>query len=206
MNKFPKKKHTQVFLQKNCVQRVKKSSFRHSVRLLRRCLNFFFFQASPDATVPVSPFAPINSPPDCFLNAAHPLRVRIPPPNSIKNIPAAAEMLFFGPLGGMSMLCILRPRRPSLNATVPVSPFAPINSPPDCFLNAAHPLRVRIPPPNSIKNIPAAAEMLFFGPLGGIRTPDLQNRNLLRYPAAPRADIYETAERNVVGSAFFFIT
>ena len=139
MNKFPKKKHTQVFLQKNCVQRVKKSSFRHSVRLLRRCLNFFFFQASPDATVPVSPFAPINSPPDCFLNAAHPLRVRIPPPNSIKNIPAAAEMLFFGPLGG-------------------------------------------------------------------IRTPDLQNRNLLRYPAAPRADIYETAERNVVGSAFFFIT
>ena len=117
------------------------------------------------------------------------------------DIPAAAEMLFFGPLGGMSMLCILRPRRPSLNATVPVSPFAPENSPPDCFLNAAHPLRVRIPPPNSIKN-----------------TPDLQNRNLLRYPAAPRADIYETAERNarralyrlklyrhygVVGSAFF---
>ena len=56
-----------------------------------------------------------------------------------------------------------------------------------------------------------------YGPLGGIRTPDLQNRNLLRYPAAPRADIYETAERNarralyrlklyrhygVVGSAF----
>ena len=63
--------------------------------------------------------------------------------------------------------------------------------------------------------------MLFFGPLEGIRTPDLQNRNLLRYPAAPRADIYETDERNVrstlyrlklnkhygtIGSAFFFIT
>lgn len=44
-----------------------------------------------------------------------------------------------------------------------------------------------------------------YGPLGGIRTPDLQNRNLLRYPAAPRADIYETAERNVVGSVFFLI-
>ena len=28
----------------------------------------------------------------------------------------------------------------------------------------------------------------FFGPLEGIRTPGLQNRNLLRYPAAPRAD------------------
>ncbi len=28
-----------------------------------------------------------------------------------------------------------------------------------------------------------------YGPLEGIRTPDLQNRNLLRYPAAPRAVI-----------------
>ena len=28
-----------------------------------------------------------------------------------------------------------------------------------------------------------------FGPPEGIRTPDLQNRNLLRYPTAPRADI-----------------
>ena len=27
-----------------------------------------------------------------------------------------------------------------------------------------------------------------FGPPGGIRTPDLQNRNLLRYPASPRAE------------------
>ena len=62
------------------------------MRLLRRCLNFFFFRESPNATAPVSPFAPENSPPDCFLNAARPLRVRIPPPNSIKNIPAAAEM------------------------------------------------------------------------------------------------------------------
>lgn len=30
------------------------------------------------AAVPASHFAAKNSPPDCFLNAAHPLRVRIP--------------------------------------------------------------------------------------------------------------------------------
>ena len=33
-----------------------------------------------------------------------------------------------------------------------------------------------------------------FGPPEGIRTPDLQNRNLLRYPAAPRADIKGTVD------------
>ena len=31
----------------------------------------------------------------------------------------------------------------------------------------------------------------FIGPPGGIRTPGLQNRNLLRYPASPRADKYK---------------
>ena len=31
-------------------------------------------------------------------------------------------------------------------------------------------------------------DAFLFGPPEGIRTPDLQNRNLLRYPAAPRAD------------------
>ncbi len=31
---------------------------------------------------------------------------------------------------------------------------------------------------------------LFSGPPEGIRTPDLQNRNLLRYPTAPRTDIF----------------
>ena len=30
---------------------------------------------------------------------------------------------------------------------------------------------------------------VFDGPPGGIRTPDLQNRNLLRYPTAPRTEI-----------------
>ena len=31
--------------------------------------------------------------------------------------------------------------------------------------------------------------MLYFGPPKGIRTPVLQNRNLLRYPAAPWTEI-----------------
>ena len=34
----------------------------------------------------------------------------------------------------------------------------------------------------------ARIQYSFFGPPEGIRTPDLQNRNLLRYPAAPRAE------------------
>ena len=38
--------------------------------------------------------------------------------------------------------CVLGDRR---KATVPASHFAAKNSPQDCFLNAAHPLRVRIP-------------------------------------------------------------
>ena len=143
MNKFPKK-HSQVFFTEKLCSACRKSSFRHAVRLLRRCLNFFFFRASLNATVPVSPSQGSN--PSAEFHKKH---------------PRCRGDVFFGPLEGMSMLCILRPRRPSLNATVPVSPFAPENSPPDCFLNVAHPLRVRIPPPNSKKNIPAAAEMLF---------------------------------------------
>ena len=31
--------------------------------------------------------------------------------------------------------------------------------------------------------------VFFVGPPEGIRTPDLQNRNLLRYPTAPRAEM-----------------
>ena len=38
----------------------------------------------------------------------------------------------------------------------------------------------------SLKKAPTKS-MLFSGPLEGIRTPVLQNRNLLRYPAAPQA-------------------
>ena len=38
--------------------------------------------------------------------------------------------------------CVLVDRR---SAAVPSSHFAPKNSPPDCFLNVAHPLRVRVP-------------------------------------------------------------
>ncbi len=64
--------------------------------------------------------------------------------------------------------------------------FAAKNSPPDCFLNAAHPLRVRIPP-NEKESTDLTVSALFFGPPGGIRTPGLWNRNPLRYPASPRA-------------------
>ena len=36
---------------------------------------------------------------------------------------------------------------------------------------------------------PSDDDALFFGPPEGIRTPVLQNRNLLRYPTAPQAEI-----------------
>ncbi len=41
----------------------------------------------------------------------------------------------------------------------------------------------------------------FVGPPEGIRTPVLQNRNLLRYPAAPRAEILSTG----IARAFFLL-
>ena len=48
---------------------------------------------------------------------------------------------------------------------------------------------------------------LFVGPPEGIRTPVLQNRNLLRYPAAPRADIkggfYSAASNFSLGLILF---
>ena len=62
------------------------------------------------------------------------------------------------------------------------------NSPPDCFFYGLfESLRkyTRIKKQNhSLRN-----DSIFIGPLEGIRTPVLQNRNLLRYPAAPRAEI-----------------
>ena len=68
------------------------------------------------------------------------------------------------------------------------------NSPPDCFLpNAdAFSILVRIPPvSNETKNsVCAKTQTEFFGPPGGIRTPGLWNRNPLRYPASPRADVW----------------
>ena len=66
------------------------------------------------------------------------------------------------------------------------SDFAAENVPQACFLNAAHPLRVRIPP--NEKTALTKVRAVFFGPPEGIRTPDLQNRNLTLYPAALRAD------------------
>ena len=48
---------------------------------------------------------------------------------------------------------------------------------------------------------------VFCGPPEGIRTPGLQNRNLLRYPAAPRAEIYSTVARAIlIILMLFFIT
>ena len=52
--------------------------------------------------------------------------------------------------------------------------------------------------------------VLTIGPPGGIRTPGLQNRNLLRYPASPRADTfrciryYSTGREKMQGGAFVF--
>ena len=44
--------------------------------------------------------------------------------------------------------------------------------------------------PQTKKRTPTArVDILFFGLPEGIRTPVLQNRNLLRYPAAPRAEM-----------------
>ena len=40
-----------------------------------------------------------------------------------------------------------------------------------------------------IKKLDLSKQVEFFGPPEGIRTPALQNRNLLRYPTAPRTEI-----------------
>ena len=66
------------------------------------------------------------------------------------------------------------------------------NSPPDCFL----PKPFGFLPPCSnpfllyLEKKPTLMGWFFLiGPPEGIRTPGLQNRNLLRYPASLRADI-----------------
>ena len=71
------------------------------------------------------------------------------------------------------------------------------NSPPDCFLPQADAcsLLVRIPDVSYETKKEVATlkgHNFFFGPPEGIRTPALQNRNLLRYPAAPQAEIYRS--------------
>ena len=45
------------------------------------------------------------------------------------------------------------------------------------------------PPPAQSKRATTKVVTLLLGPPGGIRTPGLWNRNPLRYPASPRADI-----------------
>ena len=45
----------------------------------------------------------------------------------------------------------------------------------------------------------------FVGPPEGIRTPVLQNRNLLRYPAAPQAEIYCIFYRQIVGTGLWTV-
>ncbi|MBR4765565.1 MAG: hypothetical protein IK085_02245, partial [Clostridia bacterium] len=52
-------------------------------------------------------------------------------------------------------------------ATVPASDFAAENSPPDCFLNAAHPLRLRIPSKQKHRDKSLG---VFVGGESGIRT------------------------------------
>ncbi len=58
--------------------------------------------------------------------------------NKIKNHPIGWFFCFGAP-EGIQPLRVLRPLRQSR------TDFATKNSPPDCFLNVAHPLRVRIP-------------------------------------------------------------
>ena len=96
-----------------------------------------------------------------LIFAVHPLRVRIPPTNPIKKSPLPRRY-FLWPARRATDAA-----RPSASptvalATVPGSPFTAKNSPPDCFLNAVHPLRVRIPPANPKKIIPASAEIFFW--------------------------------------------
>ena len=67
------------------------------------------------------------------------------------------------------------------------SDFVPKNSPPDCFFNATHPLRVRVPRVKK-RTSTFRLTLIFSGPPGGTRTPSLWNRNPLRYPISPRAD------------------
>ena len=82
---------------------------------------------------------------DTAFKFAHPLRVRIPQ-KFIKNKKRSntkVSLLFWRAARdtGGKPPCVLGDRR---MATVPASHFATKNSPRDCFLNVAHPLRVRI--------------------------------------------------------------
>ena len=121
---------------------------------------------------------------DTAFKFAHPLRVRIPQ-KFIKNKKRSnteVSLLFWRAARDTDGKppCVLGDRR---KATVPASHFATKNSPQDCFLNVAHPLRVRIPQ-KFIKKREAIPKYHFsFGALQGIRTPDLLVRSETLYPA-----------------------
>ena len=82
---------------------------------------------------------------DTAFKFAHPLRVRVPQKFIKKKRSNTEVSLLFWRAArdtGGKPPCVLGDRR---MATVPASHFATKNSPQDCFLNVAHPLRVRVP-------------------------------------------------------------
>ena len=107
---------------------------------------------------------------DTAFKFAHPLRVRIPQKfiNNKKRSNTEVSLLFWRAARDTDGKppCVLGDRR---KATVPASHFATKNSPQDCFLNVAHPLRVRIPQ-KFIKKREAIPKYHFsFGALQGIQ-------------------------------------
>ena len=80
-----------------------------------------------------------NSPPDCFLNAACPLRVRAPPITKEKRDTQKHISLFWRAVRDTIAFGALTP------CGIAAAEQSAKNSPPDCFLYAACPLRVRVP-------------------------------------------------------------
>ena len=136
-------------------------------------------RACRPCSIAASDFEAKNSPPDCFLNASHPLRVRIPSAcRRCKNTATRMGDGVFGTAEGMHPLRACRP------CSIAASDFEAKNSPPDCFLNASHPLRVRIPSAcRRCKNTATRMGDGVFGTAEGIRTPDLLVRSQTLYPA-----------------------
>ena len=71
-----------------------------------------------DAAVPASAFAAENGPPDCFLHAAHPLRLRIPCNTKAEHLTALG---FPGALQGMRLCCA----NPPTSATAALRQYPP---------------------------------------------------------------------------------
>ena len=61
--------------------------------------------------------------------------------------------------------CVIHP------CGIAAADFAPKNSPPDCFLHGAHPLRVRIPTPKN-KNTDLSVGALFLAQREGFEPSD----------------------------------